>query len=164
MHFLRRGGSARGQKILVYGGSGAVGTCAVQLATHFGADVTGVCGPSNLDLVRSLGATRVVDYTHDAIWVDSDCYDLIFDAVGKRKSAAALRDSGRALAAGGRSVSVDDGTPELQREDLVVLADLAARGTVAPVIDRTFELADIAEAHRYVDAGHKRGNVVIAVA
>jgi NADPH:quinone reductase-like Zn-dependent oxidoreductase len=164
MHFLRRGGMARGQKVLVYGASGAVGTCAVQLATHFGADVTGVCGPSNLDLVRSLGATRVIDYTTGEIWADLDSYHLILDAVGKRKSATAMRHSARALAPGGHSISVDDGTPELRREDLVVLADLAAVGALRPVIDRTFELADIAEAHRYVATGHKRGNVVITVA
>jgi NADPH:quinone reductase-like Zn-dependent oxidoreductase len=164
MHFLRRGGLARGQKVLVYGASGAVGTCAVQLATRSGADVTGVCGPSNLDLVRSLGATRVIDYTTDEIRADADSYDLILDAVGRRKSATAMRHSARALTAGGRSVSVDDGTPKLRRDDLILLADLAAHGALLPVVDRTFELPDIAEAHRYVDTGHKRGNVVVTVA
>lgn len=164
MHFLRLGRLARGQKVLVYGASGAVGTCAVQLATHFGAEVTGVCGPSNLDLVRSLGATSVIDYTTGEIWEDGVEYDLILDAVGKRKSATAMRQSARALVAGGHSISVDDGTPKLRRNDLAIVADLAARGALLPVVDRTFELADIAEAHRYVDSGHKRGNVVIAVA
>ncbi len=164
MHVLRRGGLARGQKVLVYGASGAVGTCAVQLAVHFGAEVTGVCGPSNLDLVRSLGADGVIDYTRDALWANGDSYDLILDAVGKRKSAGALRGSSRALATGGRRISVDDGTPKLRREDLIVLGDLAARGVLVPVVDRTFDLADIVAAHRYVDAGHKRGNVVVAVA
>lgn len=163
-HVLRRGGLAPGQRVLVYGASGAVGTFAVKLATRAGADVTGVCGPSNVDLVRSLGATRAIDYTTDGMWADGVAYDLILDAVGKRKSATALRDSARALRAGGRSVSVDDGTPDLRREDLVVLADLAASGALLPVIDRAFGLADIAEAHRYVDGGHKRGNVVITVA
>ncbi len=163
MHSLRRGGLSRGQKVLVYGASGAVGTCAVQLATHFGADVTGVCGPSNLDLVRSLGATSVIDYTTGEMWEDGVAYDLILDAVGKRKSATAMRQSARALAAGGRSISVDDGTPKLRRDDLVLLADLAACGALLPVVDRTFELADIVDAHRYVGSGHKRGNVVINV-
>lgn len=164
MHCLRRGGLSRGQKVLVYGASGAVGTCAVQLATHFGAEVTGVCGPSNLDLVRSLGATSVIDYTTGEMWEDGVAYDLILDAVGKRKSATAMRQSARALAAGGHSISVDDGAPKLRRDDLAIVADLAARGASLPVVDRTFELADIAEAHRYVGNGHKRGNVVIAVA
>lgn len=164
MHSLRRGGLSRGQKVLVYGASGAVGTCAVQLATHFGAEVTGVCGPSNLDLVRSLGATSVIDYTTGEMWEDGVAYDLILDAVGKRKSATAMRQSARALAAGGHSISVDDGTPKLRRDDLAIVADLAACGASLPVVDRTFELADIAEAHRYVGNGHKRGNVVIAVA
>lgn len=164
MHFLRRGGLARGQRVLIYGASGAVGACAVQLATHFGANVTGVCGPSNLDLVRSLGATRVIDYTTEEVWADGVAYDLILDAVGRRKSATAMQQSVRALAEGGHSISVDNGTPKLRRDDLALVADLAARGAVLPVIDRTFELGDIVEAHRYVGAGHKRGNVVITVA
>ncbi len=164
MHFLRRGGLTRGQRVMVYGASGAVGTSAVQLAAHLGADVTGVCGPSNLELVRSLGAHRVVDYTTDELWADDLCYDLILDAVGKRKSATAMRGSAQALATNGSSISVDDGTPNLRREDLVLLGDLAASGALRPVIDRTFELEDIVAAHRYVDGGHKRGNVVIAVA
>ena len=90
-------------------------------------------------------------------------YDLIFDAVGKRKSAAALRRCRRVLAPGGACVSVDDGRPKLRREDLVLLGELATKGEVRPVIDRTYALDDIVEAHRYVDNGHKRGNVVVAV-
>lgn len=164
MHFLRRGGLSSGQKVLVYGASGAVGTSAVQLAAHFGADVTGVCGPSNLELVRSLGATRVIDYTTDQLWADGVSYDLIFDAVGKRKSATAMRGAARALVPNGRSVSVDDGSPKFRREDLVLIGDLAAEGALLPVVDRTFPLEEIVAAHRYVDSGHKRGNVIIAVA
>jgi NADPH:quinone reductase-like Zn-dependent oxidoreductase len=164
LHFLRRGGLTRGQRVLVYGASGAVGTCAVQLAAHFGADVTGVCGPSNVELVRSLGATRVIDYTHEALWAGDVSYDLILDAVGTRKSAMALRDSARALAPNGRSVSVDDGTPDFRREDLVLLGELSAAGALLPVVDRAFELKDLVDAHRLVDGGHKRGNVVINVA
>jgi NADPH:quinone reductase-like Zn-dependent oxidoreductase len=164
MHFLRRGGLARGQRVLVYGASGAVGTSAVQLAADFGAEVTGVCGTSNLELVRSLGAARVIDYTKDELWADGACYDLIFDAVGKRKSAKALRDSARGLAPGGRRISVDDGSPRLRLDDLMLLRDLASRGALVPVVDRAFGLEDIVAAHRYVDGGHKRGNVVIAVA
>jgi NADPH:quinone reductase-like Zn-dependent oxidoreductase len=152
-----------GQRVLIYGASGAVGTSAVQLARHFGAEVTGVCSTSNLDLVASLGATTVIDYTREDFTEQAARYDLIFDAVGKRKSAAALRQCRRVLAPGGTCLSVDDGRPKLRREDLALLAALAAKGEIRPVIDRTYALDDIVEAHRYVDNGHKRGNVVITV-
>jgi len=163
MHFLRKAEVRAGQRVLVYGASGAVGTSAVQLARHLGAEVTGVCSTSNVDLVASLGATTVIDYTRDDFTDGAARYDLIFDAVGKRKSAAALRQCRQVLAPGGACVSVDDGKPNLRREDLVLLGELAAKGEIRPVIDRTYALDDIVEAHRYVDAGHKRGNVVVAV-
>jgi NADPH:quinone reductase-like Zn-dependent oxidoreductase len=140
-----------------------VGTSAVQLARHLGAEVTGVCSTANLELVASLGATRVVDYTVEDFVDGTERYDLIFDAVGKRKSAAALRHCRQVLAPGGACISVDDGTPNLRREDLVLLGELAAKGEIRPVIDRSYALDDIVDAHRYVDTGHKRGNVVITV-
>ena len=161
---LRRAGVRAGQRVLVFGASGAVGTSAVQLARHLGAEVTGVCSSANVDLVTSLGATRVVDYTVEDFVDGAERYDLIFDAVGKRKSAAALRRCRQVLAPGGACISVDDGKPELRREDLVLLGELASRGEIRPVIDRTYSLDDIVDAHRYVDKGHKRGNVVITVA
>ncbi len=163
LHFLRKADVRAGQRVLIYGASGAVGTSAVQLARHFGAEVTGVCSTANLDLVASLGATTVIDYTSEDFMEKAARYDLIFDAVGKRKSAAALRQGRRVLAPGGACVSVDDGTPKLRREDLVLLGELAARGEIRPVIDRRYQLDEIVEAHRYVDSGHKRGNVVITV-
>jgi len=163
LHFLRKAGVRAGQRVLVYGASGAVGTSAVQLARHLGAEVTGVCSTANLDLVASLGATTVIDYTSEDFTSRAERYDLIFDTVGKRKSAAALRRCRQALAPGGACVSVDDGTPNLRREDLVLLGQLATKGQIRPVIDRTFALDDIVVAHRYVDNGHKRGNVVITV-
>jgi len=163
LHFLRKAGVREGQSVLIYGASGAVGTSAVQLARHLGAEVTGVCGPANVDLVASLGATTVIDYTGEDFTNRAARYDLILDAVGKRKSAAALRRCRDLLAPGGACVSVDDGTPKLRREDLVLLGELATNGEIRPVIDRTYALDDIVEAHRYVDNGHKRGNVVIAV-
>ena len=163
LHFLRKAGVRAGQRVLIYGASGAVGTSAVQLARHFGAEVTGVCSTANVDLVASLGATTVIDYTSEDFTEKAARYDLIFDAVGKRKSAAALRRCRQVLAPGGACVSVDDGTPKLRREDLVLLGELATKGEIRPVIDRTYALDDIVEAHRYVDNGHKRGNVVVAV-
>jgi NADPH:quinone reductase-like Zn-dependent oxidoreductase len=164
LHFLRKADVRAGQRVLIYGASGAVGTSAVQLARHFGAEVTGVCGTSNVDLVASLGATTVIDYSREDFTNGTTRYDVILDAVGKRKSAASLRRCRQVLTRGGACVSVDDGRPNLRREDLVLLAELATKGEIRPVIDRTYALEDIAEAHRYVDNGHKRGNVVIAVA
>jgi len=163
LHFLHKAGVRAGQRVLVYGASGAVGTSAVQLARHFGAQVTGVCSTANVDLVASLGATTVIDYTSEDFTEKAARYDLIFDAVGKRKSAASLRQCRQVLAPGGACVSVDEGTPKLRREDLVLLGELATKGEIRPVIDRTYALDDIVEAHRYVDSGHKRGNVVVAV-
>jgi NADPH:quinone reductase-like Zn-dependent oxidoreductase len=163
LHFLRKADVQAGQSVLVFGASGAVGTSAVQLARHLGAEVTGVCSTANVDLVASLGATTVIDYTSEDFTDRAERYDLIFDAVGKRKSAVPLRLCRQALAPGGACVSVDDGTPKLRREDLVLLGELATKGEIRPVIDRTYALDDIVDAHRYVDNGHKRGNVVITV-
>ena len=115
LHFLRKADVRAGQRVLIYGASGAVGTSAVQLARHFGADVTGVCSAANADLVASLGATAVIDYTREDFTDRAERYDLILDAVGKRKSAASLRQSRRVLASGGACVSVDDGRPKLRR-------------------------------------------------
>ena len=164
LHCLHKADVRSGQRVLVYGASGAVGTSAVQLARHLGAEVTGVCSTANVDLAASLGATRVIDYTREDFTDTAERYDLIFDAVGKRKSAAALRRCRQVLAPGGACVSVDDGTPKLRRKDLVLLGELATKGEIAPVIDRTYALDSIVEAHTYVDNGHKRGNVVVSVA
>jgi len=163
LHFLRKADVQAGQRVLVYGASGAVGTSAVQLARHLGAEVAGVCSTANLDLVASLGATTVIDYTREDFTDRPERYDLVLDAVGKRKSAAGLRQCRRVLAPGGACISVDDGTPKLRRENLLLLGELATKGEIRPVIDRTYALDDIVDAHRYVDDGHKRGNVVIAV-
>ena len=164
LHFLRKAGLRAGQRVLVYGASGAVGTSAVQLARHLGAEVTGVCSTANLELVRTLGATTVVDYTREDFSDRAERYDLIFDAVGKRKSAAGILHCHRALASGGKRLSVDDGRPKLLAEDLLLLGELAAKREIRPVIDRCYPLEELVEAHRYVDEGRKRGNVVIAVA
>jgi len=164
LHYLRRVGLREGQRTLIYGASSAVGTSAVQLAGHFGAAVTAVCGPANLDLVRSLGAAAVIDYTTQRTLPAGARYDLVFDAVGKRKTSPLKAACKQAIEPGGTYLSVDDGTPKLPARDLDYLTNLAQRGDLKPVIDRSFPLEQIAEAHRYVEGEHKSGNVVITIA
>lgn len=161
LYYLRKGSIQSGQSVLIYGASGANGTAAIQLAKHFGARVTGVCSTRNLELVKSLGAEAVVDYTREDFTNRSERYDFIFDAVGRKKSA--MVPFRKALAPNGNFISVDDGRPTSQRADLVFLTNLVEAGQLKPVIDRVYPLEQIVEAHRYVDTGHKQGNVVITV-
>jgi NADPH:quinone reductase-like Zn-dependent oxidoreductase len=125
--------------------------------------VTGVCSTANLQLVESLGAEAVVDYTKEDFTARGERYDLIFDAVGKRKSASAMRDAGRALRAGGICISIDDDLPRPTPQDLGLLKQLAESGALRPVIDRRYPLEQIVEAHRYVELGHKKGNVIVTI-
>jgi NADPH:quinone reductase-like Zn-dependent oxidoreductase len=161
--FLRRLKVGAGRRVLIYGASGAIGTSAVQLARHAGAEVTGVCSTANLELVRSLGAATVIDYTKEDFTKTGDRYDVIFDAVGKRKSAQAMANRAAALAPGGVAMSVDDSFPRSNTSDLLALKQLAESGEFRPVIDRRYPLDEIVEAHRYVDQGHKKGNVIISI-
>ena len=161
--FMRKLNVSKGKRVLIYGASGAIGTSAVQLATHLGAEVTGVCSTANLELVKSLGASAVIDYTRDDFTRTGERYDVIFDAVGKRKSATAMANSDAALATGGMSTSVDDAFPRTQKSDLALLKELAESGDFRPVIDRSYPLDEIVEAHRYVDQGHKKGNVIVSI-
>jgi NADPH:quinone reductase-like Zn-dependent oxidoreductase len=160
-HCLQKGNIRPGQKVLIYGASGAVGTCAVQLASrHFGAEVTGVCSGANLELVKSLGASRVIDYICEDFTQDSATYDVVFDAVGKLRPAHGKQ----ALKPGGAYINVhadSDGSDRL--ENLLVLKELVEAGKLKPAIDRVYPLEQIVEAHRYVEQGHKKGNVVITV-
>ncbi len=161
MHFLRKAQVQAGQKVLVYGASGAIGTAAVQLARYLGAEVAGVCSGANVDLVRSLGADPVIDYTAEDFRNRAERYDVILNAVGKRK---AQLEPGAALAPKGRHVTVDDGLAGLRKEDMLILNEAFEAGKLQAVIDRRYRLEEIVEAHRYVDGGHKKGNVVLVIA
>jgi NADPH:quinone reductase-like Zn-dependent oxidoreductase len=163
LHFLGKANIQSGQHVLVYGASSANGTCAVQLAKSLGAEVTAVCSTANVELSRSVGADTVLDYTKDQASALKR-YDVVFDAVGRRKTSPMKEASRNALTPTGKFISVDDGLPRFRRDDLIRLRELAEAGKLKPVIDRRYPLERIAEAHRYVEQGHKKGNVVITIA
>ncbi|NJD58857.1 MAG: NAD(P)-dependent alcohol dehydrogenase, partial [Anaerolineae bacterium] len=156
--FLTKAHIQPGQKVLVYGASGSVGTYVLQLASEFGGEVTGVCSASNIELVRSLGAIHVFDYTRADFSLGVAAYDMIFDAVGKlnpSKYKPALKE-------GGKYFSVT-GSIRLKNDDLATLKEMVEAGKITPVIDRVYPIEQIVEAHHYVEMGHKKGNVVISI-
>lgn len=161
--YLEKGNVARGHNVLVYGASGTSGTIAVQYAKHVGAAVTAVCGPSNIEFVRSLGADKVLDYTKDGSIDQLEKYDLVLDTVGKRKTSELKKACLNALTPNGKYVSIDDGALLLQSDRLNKITEFVDLGVIKPVNDRVYRFEQIVEAHRYVEMGHKKGNVAITV-
>jgi len=180
LHFLRKGNIQSGQKVLIIGAGGSIGTFAVQLARYFGAEVTGVDSTGKLDMLRSIGADYVIDYTQEDFTKSAETYDVIIDVMGKSSfsgSVRSLKQNGRYLLGNagltqmvrGRWTSMRSskkviiGAANQKTEDLLFLKELIEAGKIKPVIDRRYPLEQMAEAHRYVDKGHKRGSVVITV-
>ncbi len=181
LDFFKRANIQQGDKVLINGASGGVGTAAIQLAKHFGAEVTGVCSTANLALIQSIGADHTIDYTQQDFSKSGETYDIIMDTVGNApfsRSKRALKDGGRLLLVlasfadilsapwismtGKKKVIA--GPVSERAEDIKTLAKLAESGILKPVIDRSYPLEKITDAHTYVDAGHKKGNVIITVA
>ena len=181
LHFLRKANISSGQKVLIYGASGSLGTAAVQLVKYFGAEATGLCSTANVELVKSLGADKVIDYTMEDFTQNGEPYDIIFDTTGKspfsdcirslKQNGIYLRSVHMTLSSNLRgswtsmtsSKKVIGGVATEQKENLVFLKNLIEAGKLKPVIDRRYPFEQIAEAHRYVDKGHKKGNIAITV-
>jgi NADPH:quinone reductase-like Zn-dependent oxidoreductase len=159
LRMLRKGNIQSGQKVLIYGASGSVGTYAIQLAKYFGAEVTGVCSTSNLELVKSLGADHVIDYTKEDFSSRDERYDIIFDTLAKFPKTQYTK----VLASNGTFVSMAKLDTKESMDNLIFIKDLIEKGEIKAVIDRCYPLEDMVEAHRYVDTGRKKGNVVISV-
>lgn len=181
LHFLRKGKIVSNKKVLIYGASGSIGTYAIQLAKHFEAKVTGVCSTKNVDLVKSIGADKVIDYTKEDFTKSGEKYDIIFDTVGKSNFSGcvkSLNENGFYLRAVHMSPSdllkgvitnlttnkkVIGGVAQEKKEDLLFLKELIESGKIKPVVDKVYKLDQIKEAHSYVETGRKKGNVVLTI-
>jgi NADPH:quinone reductase-like Zn-dependent oxidoreductase len=181
LHFLSKGNIKSGQKVLIYGASGSLGTAAIQLAKYFGAEVTGICSGANAELVKSLGADKVIDYTKEDFTKSDQTYDIIFDTIGTSPfsgSVKSLKQQGNYLRAVHMKLSpiirglwtsmisskkVIGGIARESKENIAFIKGLIEAGKLKPVIDRTYKIEQIVDAHRYVDKGHKKGNIAITV-
>jgi NADPH:quinone reductase-like Zn-dependent oxidoreductase len=165
LHFIKKGDIKSGQKVLIIGSSGGTGTYAVQLAKYFGAEVTGVCSTTNIEMVKSLGADKVIDYTKEEYPEPEEKYDFIFDATPFQKGNRKYLElkCKNALTPNGKYISIDKGTPKSGSEDLKFLKGIIEDGKIKTLIDRIFTLEQLPEAHKYIEQGHKKGNVVVKV-
>jgi NADPH:quinone reductase-like Zn-dependent oxidoreductase len=163
LQYLEKAGVRPNQKVLIYGASGTCGTIAVQYAKHLGAEVTGVCSTRNAQLVTALGADKTLDYTDERSLAMLERYDIVLDAVGKRRTSALKEACEHALTAQGTCVSIDDGDLILSSARLDRVRELVEAGAITPINDRCYPFERIVEAHRYVALGHKRGNVAVTV-
>lgn len=161
--FLRKENFQPGQKVLIYGASGTTGTIAIQYAKYLGAQVTGVCSTKNIELVKSLGADYVIDYTKEDSLDSEIKFDFILDAVGKLKTSKLKSACKKALAKGGKYATIDDAALLLDSNRLNLINEVVDAGYLKPVIDKCFKLEEIVEAHHYVGLGHKKGGVVINI-
>jgi len=162
-HLLNKTSINKGDKVLIYGASGSIGTIAIQLAKHAGAHVTSVCSSRNFELVRSLGSDEALDYTAKNAEDQLGIYKYVIDAVGNSKSSIIKDKSKKALTPKGKYISIDHGTPLTPKKAFINLKDLLEKGKIKAVIDRVYPLEKMAEAHDYVENGHKKGNVIITV-
>ena len=159
LYFLRKANITKGQKVLINGASGAVGSSAVQLAKYFEAIVTGICGTNNIDLVKSIGADNVIDHTKINFGKLKEQYDIVFDAVGKTSKDYCKN----ILKPNGKYITVLNGMVMGKQDDLDFLKNLVEQNKFVPIIDKCFNLEEIVEAHKYVETGHKKRNVVIKI-
>lgn len=162
-HLINQTDIQKGDEVLIYGASGSIGTAALQLAKNAGAQVTSVCSERNFELVHSLGSDKVIDYTAANAENALGTYKYVIDAVGNSKTSILKEKSKQALSNGGMYLSIDNGVPKTPKRAFLKLRELVENGRLKPVIDKVFPLEKMAEAHNYVELGHKRGNVIITV-
>jgi NADPH:quinone reductase-like Zn-dependent oxidoreductase len=163
LQYMEKGNIQPGQKVLIYGASGTTGTIAVQYAKHLAADVIGVCSTSNIEMVKSLGADKVLDYKKVDSIEPSMEFDFMLDAVGKMKTSKLRKSCEKALKKDGVYSSIDNGDLKLDSHRLIRIKELFEQGVLKPVLDRVYPLEQIVEAHHYVGKGHKRGGVAITI-